>query len=159
LATLIARHPPGLGAPDQHPVTAVSGLEEVLGELGGLTGSGLPYDDDDVVLAHDGQQLVADGECGEVGPLLEYRTRACELGRGAWFGGGVLYVGEETGGLAIVDLSPIVLLVVLVPVLVPVFVFVLVPFPPSDDIAHPGPPQLPELLPHSILLLLVPQHP
>merc|ERR1740124_1987891 len=42
LATLIARHPPGLGAPGQHPVTAVSGLEEVLGELGGLTGSGLP---------------------------------------------------------------------------------------------------------------------
>merc|ERR1740124_392631 len=152
LATLIARHPPGLGAPDQHPVTALSRLEEVLGELSDLTGSGLPYDDDDVVLAHDGQQLVADGECGEVGPLLEYRTRACELGRGAWFGGGVLYVREETGGLAIVDLSPIVLLVlhvILVPVPVPVlvFVFVFVPFPPSDDIAHPGPPQLPELLP------------
>ena len=48
----------------------VSVLVEVLRELCGLSGSGLADDDDDAVVADDVEQLLADGEDGQVLPLL-----------------------------------------------------------------------------------------
>ena len=58
----------------------VSVLVEVLRELCGLAGSGLADDDDDAVVADDVEQLLADGEDGQVLPLLLDALLLRELG-------------------------------------------------------------------------------
>ena len=58
----------------------VSVLVEVLCELGGLPGAGLADDDDDAVVADDVEQLLADGEDGQVLPLLLDALLLRELG-------------------------------------------------------------------------------
>ena len=58
----------------------VSVLVEVLRELCGLAGSGLADDDDDAVVADDVEQLLADGEDGQVLTLLLDALLLRELG-------------------------------------------------------------------------------
>ena len=58
----------------------ISVLVEVLRELCGLAGSGLADDDDDAVVADDVEQLLADGEDGQVLTLLLDALLLRELG-------------------------------------------------------------------------------
>ena len=80
----------------------VSVLVEVLRELGGLSGSGLADDDDDAVVADDVEQLLADGEDGQVLPLLLDALLLRELGLLLLVN---LNVQGKVGEFLIVDIS------------------------------------------------------